>query len=95
VEVGGAQILGVGSQLQAFALKARGIDLARPVMAFRQLGDPPLVDVEGNHSLTRSRKRCGDRQADVAETDHADAYLLIANFIQQIQFLVTQRAGMG
>ena len=74
VEVRGGEILRIGGEFQPRRLERGRIDLARPVVAPGQFGDPPCIDVESDDGRTGAGKGRGDRQADIAQADHADAF---------------------
>jgi hypothetical protein len=62
--------------MQAQLLKISIVDLAGAVPTCAQLIDAFGIDVETDHRHARTRKRDGDRQPDVAQTNNGDFSLM-------------------
>ncbi len=80
--------------VSAVACELRRIDLAGPVVAALELGDPRLVDVEaGDRELARQGD--GQRQPDIAEADHDDTLRIThrGSYTRSLPFRMQLRSG--
>jgi hypothetical protein len=72
VEVGGAEILGIGGVAQAGRLEHFRFDFARAVMAAGEFGNAAGIDIEPQHLVADAAEAGGDGQADIAKPDDGD-----------------------
>src|SRR5437868_6061875 len=76
VNVGASAILRIGSELQRGLRKCRSVHLTSAVVTLAKLANASFVDIEAD-GAELAGERDGERQADIAKTDHDDAARLL------------------
>ena len=81
IAIGQSRFVGREAQGLGVSQFVRG-GLQRPIMPKLQLGDALAVDVEAHHRIFRGQGH-GERQADIAQADHANLRRCLGERIQQ------------